>query len=96
MKEAEINIAPIFTALTRPPMMFGVTLDYLAVAVIFSMCLFVGAGNPLYLVSYLPLHVAGWVACRYDPNLFRVLFKKLDCPPTKNKHYWGCQSYDPS
>lgn len=91
-----LHSAPIFTALTRPPMIAGVTLDYFGVAAMAAMCLFIGLGDPLYLVSFFPLHLVGWIGCRIDPNIFRVWFKCTQCPSVKNKAYWGCQSYDPS
>jgi type IV secretion system protein VirB3 len=95
METMDMNVQPLFSALTRPPMMLGVTLDYLGVSGVIAICLFIAVGNPLYFLACIPLHVVGWLLCRMDVNMFRVLFKKLDCPPVGNKRYWGCQSYEP-
>ncbi len=95
-KDTDLIVAPLFVALTRPPMFMGVTLEYFAIAGMVAMGLFIGLGNPLYLMAYLPLHVLGWLVCHYDPNGFRVLLTSLECLPVPNRRYWGCQSYDPS
>lgn len=88
-------MSPIFTGLTRPPMVMGVTLEYMSVCAMGALCLFILAGSPLYLVAYLPLHVVGWLACKVDPNIFRILMKRVDCAYSPNKKIWGCNSYEP-
>ena len=93
--EEQLHISPIFTGLTRPPMVMGVTLDYMSISFMIAICGFIMAGNILYMVLYLPLHIFGWVACKIDHNIFRILFKKLECLNTPNKKIWGCQSYEP-
>lgn len=95
MLKQNLDISPIFTGLTRPPMMLGITLDYLGVSCLFSLCLFVMAGNPFYLLSYLPLHVFGYLACKSDPNIFGILMKRVECLYMPNRSIWGCQSYEP-
>lgn len=94
-KEEALTINPLFVGLTRPPMMFGVTMDYLGISVMISLCGFILFSSPLYLLTYLPLHVVGSIACAIDHNIFRLLFKKLDCLNVPNKRLWSCQSYEP-
>ena len=95
MHEESLDISPLFTGLTRPPMILGVTMDYLAVSGLISLCSFIMFDSPLYLILYIPLHIFGVIACAIDPNIFRLLAKKFECLPTANKKIWRCQSYEP-
>ena len=95
MDEERLDISPVFNALTRPAMMMGVTLEYCAASFIFSMCLFIFLGSLPWIGIYFPLHMAGWIGCRFDYNIFNVLFKKMECLGVKNKKLWGCVSYEP-
>ncbi len=90
-----LHISPIFTGLTRPPMMLGITVDYLFVCFLSSYGLFMLTSKPLFLIGYIPMHIFGWIVCKIDPNFFRVLMKKIECPNVRNKKIWGCQSYEP-
>ena len=90
-----LTISPIFTGLTRPAMVMGVTLEYMSICAMAALCLFILADSPLYLASYLPLHIFGWLLCKMDPNIFRILMKRADCSYSPNKKIWGCASYEP-
>lgn len=93
--EEPLDISPLFVGLTRPPMMLGVTMDYLGISIMISLCGFILFSSPLYLMLYIPLHVMGVIGCAIDHNIFRLLFKKLDCLNVPNKNIWGCQTYEP-
>lgn len=90
----QLHISPVFKGLTRPPMFMGITLDYLGATSLVILCIVILANNPAYGVLYVPLHVLGWIACRIDPNIFRVLMKRLSCGQTPNRRLWGCTSYE--
>ena len=88
-------IHPIFTGLTRPPMLFGITTDYLFICFVMAYGSFMFTANPFFLTTYLPLHLFGWIACRIDHNFFRVLMTLMTCPNVRNKKVWRSQSYEP-
>lgn len=90
-----LKVNPIFLGLTRPPMLMGVTVDFLFIAFVVAQSSFMMTSSPVFLVVYFPLHLFGWMACKFDPNFFRVLVKKIECPNIKNKKLWGSQSYEP-
>lgn len=90
-----LQINPIFTGLTRPPMIMGVTADYLSICFMIAVSAFIAANSIKYLLIYIPMHAFGWIACKVDHNIFRLLFKKAECLPVPNKKLWGCQSYEP-
>lgn len=94
-KEEALAVNPVFVGLTRPPMLLGVTVDYLGISIMIVLCGFILFSSPFYLLIYLPLHVVGVIACAIDHNIFRLLFKKLECLNVPNKRLWGCQSYEP-
>lgn len=94
-QDNELWISPLFQALTRPPMIFGVTLDFASYSFLLTLCVWLLSGNFIYLSMYLPLHVIGWVACKFDPNILQVWTKSTLILPSKNKALWGCDSYEP-
>lgn len=95
MDATELNINPIFGALTRPAMMAGVTFEYHMLNLIISMCVFIGV-SPLYGCVFLPLHIFGWIVCRYDIHFFNIFFKRmLNLPQAPNSFVWGVRAYEP-
>lgn len=86
--------SPVFVGLTRPPMLFGVTVEYLSICFMLTISAFVLTNSFRYLMIYIPLHLIGWLACQVDRHIFRLLSKRWECQPVPNKYLWGCQSYD--
>ena len=84
----------LFIALTRPPMLFGVTLDYLACSVIVVLIHFLLLNRLWVLLLYIPLHSLGWIACRIDHHLFRVVSKHWYCRKWVSGSFFGEQIYE--
>lgn len=95
MQTEEINVHPIFAGMTRPPMFLGITVDYLMATALITIMLFMMTNSAKCLIMYIPLHIIGWIGCKFDPNFFRVFLKKSHCLPVANKSLWGSQSYEP-
>jgi len=91
----QLIVHPIFTGLTRPAMIVGVTVDYLSICVMVAMIGFILGNSPLYLMLYVPMHIVGYIACKFDPFCFRIVFKRLSCAYMPNKKIWNCASYEP-
>ncbi|WBV73025.1 VirB3 family type IV secretion system protein [Legionella pneumophila] len=49
----------------------GVTFEYHMLNLIVSMCAFIGF-SPLYGIIFIPLHVFGWLVCRYDTHFYHL------------------------
>ncbi|MGB0895525.1 MAG: VirB3 family type IV secretion system protein [Parashewanella sp.] len=64
---------PLFVAVTRPAMKWGVTLDGIIVAGAFVAVLMIATKNPLMLLLYVPVHGVMYALCLRDPRLFRLL-----------------------
>ncbi|MBA2649676.1 MAG: VirB3 family type IV secretion system protein [Legionella sp.] len=90
----ELHSNPIFGALTRPAMTAGVTFEYHMLNLIVSMCVFIGV-SPLYGFIFMPLHLFGWVVCRYDVHLFAIYFKRFLLPQVPNVPIWKVRAYEP-
>ncbi|MDP3704611.1 MAG: VirB3 family type IV secretion system protein [Legionellaceae bacterium] len=89
-----LTIHPLFNALTRPAMVAGVTFEYHMLNLMVSMCLFIGL-SPLYGLVFFPLHVFGWMVCRYDLHFFTICAKWLRLPQVRNKSIWRVRAYEP-
>jgi type IV secretory pathway VirB3-like protein len=95
MENNQVLEYPLFVALTRPPMMLGVTQTFFVLNSIPCFCFLILTKNIVLSVGvFLILHVVGVIGCAKDDHFFEVLLGKLElaCP---NKTIWGCHSYDP-
>jgi type IV secretory pathway VirB3-like protein len=87
---------PLCLALTRPPMLFGVTQTYfLGNLMSCAVMVFLFKAFWLPAALFAVMHVIGLIGCRYDTHWCELLLARLafHCP---NQHYRGCVSYDPS
>ena len=91
---SELEISPLFNALTRPAMTAGVTFEYHMINLIVSMCAFIGI-SPLYGLIFVPLHIFGWVVCRYDSHFFTLCAKRYALPQVPNAYIWRARAYEP-
>lgn len=87
----------LFQGATRPTMVYGVPQDAVILIVMVVMVLFIGIGNPLYLLVYPPLHIVAMGLCATEPRAFRLhglaLRTKLVC---LNRFHWRSTSYSPA
>lgn len=93
----ELQVHPLFAALTRPPMRFGVTTSFLTLNMMVSVLVFMYSSSfsTLILLSGV-LHAVGYGCCRMDPRFFELLFGWLSVTGSnKNRATWSCNSYDP-
>lgn len=94
MKKQELRTYPLFMALTRQPMLLGVTQTFFVISFIPCMVLFLVSMNILIAGGFFViLHLVGMACCWKDECFFDILLGKfeLTCP---NRRYWGCNSYD--
>lgn len=89
-----LQSSPLFNALTRPAMTLGVTFEYHIINLTVSVCAFIGL-SPLYGLIFIPLHVFGWLVCRYDIHFFTICAKCHLLPSAPNKTFWKVRAYEP-
>ncbi|RLV60321.1 hypothetical protein D5018_07285 [Parashewanella curva] len=63
---------PLFVAVTRPAMKWGVTLDGIIIAAAVVTVLMIATKNPFILLLYFPLHALMYSLCLRDPLMFRL------------------------
>ncbi|WP_141243988.1 type IV secretion system protein VirB3 [Sphingomonas lenta] len=84
----------LFTGLTRPQMLLGVTYPFAVVNAVLTTELFLVFKSVWVLVAALAVHVAGVVACLRDPRIFDLWLVKVQrCPRVRNHRLWRCNSY---
>lgn len=92
----------LYVALTRPPMIFGVTDVYAVFFMVVEVCVFVGVGGGkgiIYTLVLAPaLYSFGFLMCLIDPRIFDIYMVKLAkfSGADKLRSYWGGTSLDPS
>lgn len=93
MDKNGIAIHPIYLALTRESLIYGVTSDYFGVNLSVSMIAFIL--SPIWGLLFIPIHLIGVAICRVDVNIFNMFFKYPYLPHLKNKNIWGVRTYEP-
>lgn len=96
MTKQSLHRYPLFVAMTRQPMMMGVTQTFFVLNIVPSLCVFLITKNVIFSIGlFLILHVVGVIGCAKDERFFDILRGKLalSCP---NRKIWGCNSYDPT
>lgn len=100
MKSGKLNQYPLFLALTRKPMLFGVSQAYFIVISLIALCsvflLLPNIGAIALILSggfFIIFYFAGLIGYKRDENFFEIWIGKLSIPCV-NKHYYGCDGYD--
>jgi len=94
MSDDQLDISPIFKALSRPAMIMGVDYDYFFISGLIVMLVFIYSTNLLAFTLFFPLHLVGWILCRIDPHIFKLISTRAAVGIVKNKGLWKCQSYE--
>ena len=87
---------PLVVGMTRPMLLLGVTYSYFVVEGVGATVLFLMGNNLLYLLTVLPLHIAGVLLCKWDPRFFDILFRvATQAGPVRNRPLYRCNLYAP-
>lgn len=87
---------PVFSALTRPQMIGGVTYSYAVLNLIITMEAFLITRSFWSLMIAVVLHAVGYVGCLREPRFFDLWLTKLrSCPRVRNFGFWQGNSYQP-
>jgi len=86
---------PLFVGLTRPPMLFGVSYNFVLMNGFICIIGYIQTTNFKFFLLMFILHGVGYYICSKEPlfiELFKVRAEK--CSRCKNKLYHGANSYD--
>ena len=93
---ARLASDPVFSALTRPQMMGGVTYGFAVFNLIATLQIFLITRSVWAFAVAAVLHVVGYLGCLHDPRFFDIWAVRLrHCPRIRNHWFWGVNSYRP-
>jgi type IV secretion system protein VirB3 len=95
-RNAGLTVDPLFVAVTRPPMRWGVTFSALLFNLVFTMEVFLLTRNLLTLLLVIPIHGICALLCLRDPRIFDliVLWGRTRLPAYAGTYwYWRASSY---
>ena len=93
---ARLVADPIFSALTRPQMIGGVTYSFAVFNLIVTLEAFLITRSFWVFAFSLVLHGVGYVGCVREPRFFDLWLTKLSrCPRVRNFWYWQANVYRP-
>lgn len=85
---------PLFVGLTRPAMIFGVSIKFAALNMIISMALFIQSNSIYNLLVAFVIHLIGYLICFKEPRFIELFLKRSSkCSQCPNKSFYGANSY---
>jgi type IV secretion system protein VirB3 len=97
-RNSGVRIDPLFVAVTRPPMRWGVTFSALLFNLVFTLEVFLFTKNLLTLLIALPIHGVCALLCVRDARFFDLLILagRTRLPAyLANARYWRASSVSP-
>lgn len=99
MAGGRLQTDPLFQGLTRPAMLFGVSLSYFIINFTIIMALFINTKNMLVIFVLAPaIHGLGYLICLKEPRAIELsaikLAKTLKCKPKNRIFHGSTNSYD--
>jgi type IV secretion system protein VirB3 len=93
----DVKTDSLFLGLTRPPMLFGASYDFVLLNLMLCMMLYMTLKSFIYLFMMMPLHLVGYYFSSIDPRFISLfLNRNKNCPKVWNFIYHKGNSYDPS
>jgi type IV secretion system protein VirB3 len=91
----ELTVDPLFVALTRPAMAYGVTYAALLVNVVLTLEAFLLTRHLLSLLIALPLHGLAWMLCSVEPRFLELVgaWGRTRASGWQALSVWGAQPY---
>lgn len=100
MKTDKLNRYPLFVALTRKPMLFGVSQTYFIFILLISFCSttllmpYFGAAALLTAMTFFVVsYFLGWMGYKQDEHCFEIWLGQLEAR-SLNTVFHGCDGYD--
>ena len=93
---ARLNSDPVFSALTRPQMLGGVTYGYAVFNLIVTIEAFLITKSFWALLAAPVIHAVGYLGCLKEPRFFDLWITRASrCPRVRNFGFWRANAYRP-
>ena len=93
---ARLHSDPIFSALTRPQMVGGVTYGFAVFNLIVTLEIFLITRSFWAFGVAAVLHAIGYLGCLNEPRFFDIWITRVRlCPRVKNFWFWHSNAYRP-
>lgn len=91
---AGVRYDPLFVGLTRPALLFGVSLQFAMINLLVVGIFFINLSSFKVVFVGAINHLIGYILCFKEPRFMEIYLKKFEkfnvCP---NKSYYGANSY---
>jgi type IV secretion system protein VirB3 len=85
---------PLFVGLTRPSMIFGVSIQYAMLNLMISVTIFIQKSSVYIIFIALVVHMIGYLLCFKEPRFMELYLNYSGkCNQCPNKTFWGANSY---
>jgi type IV secretion system protein VirB3 len=92
--DGQLNSDPLFVGLTRPTLIFGVSILYCLLNMMISITCFIQTSSIKVLVVSIIVHIFGYILCFKEPLFMEIALNKASkCNKCSNKTYYGANSY---
>ncbi|WP_107329168.1 type IV secretion system protein VirB3 [Metapseudomonas otitidis] len=86
----------LFVGLTRPATLLGVPYKGVIIELMVASFAFLAAGNPLYMLTVIPIHSALFILSKDDPGIFDTIFIWASTAGRcVTRNFWGATSFSP-
>lgn len=85
---------PLFVGLTRPPMIFGVSIQYAMLNMLISLVIFIQDSSIYIILIAAIVHLFGYILCFKEPRFMELYINYSNkCNQCRNRSYYGANSY---
>lgn len=92
---SDLTTDPLFVGLTRPTLIFGVSIQFGMLNMIVSVIGFIQTSSFAIIPVAFMIHGIGYILCFKEPRFMELYTNKFaKCNQCSNKMYYGANSYD--
>lgn len=91
----KVSVDPLFVGLTRPSMIFGVSVQYAMLNFMLSVTILIQKPSIYIILMAGIIHLIGYLLCFKEPKFMELYLNYgAKCNQCPNKSYWGANSYN--
>lgn len=90
----KVSTDPLFVGLTRPTLIFGVSVQYAMLNMMISVTIFIQKSSIYIVFIAAVVHLIGYLLCFKEPRFMELYLNySSKCNQCPNKSYYGANSY---